>query len=451
MKSSAISFRILATAGLLLLATGVSGQNKEKHNLFSLDLHMMTRGEIRDGGVVKKEDDEVKDDNSSFVLGRERLIVGYENLRLNKDSLSTKPWLQLSLNVQHQGIWGQSGKGAFNVHEGWAKLSANNGLFTQVGRQVLAYDDERIIGPNDWSMAGISHDALKLGYEGHGHKVHAILSYNQNAENMEGGTYYQNGAQPYKTMQTVWYHYDIPKIPLGASLLFMNIGMQGGEKGEDERTEWQQVIGGYVKYTDKIWSLEGSYYRQMGHNEDGIKIKAWMASVKGQVSPSRYFGFEAGYDYLSGDEKFAVPAKGDIGLIKHDVIKGFNPIYGSHHKFYGAMDFFYVSTYVYGFTPGLQNAFVGAYAKPVKGLKIGAGYHYLAMSTKLIDMDKRLGHEFELSASYQIIKEVNVSAGFSYMTGTDTMERLKRASNDGNLKWGWISLNITPRIFSIKW
>ncbi len=230
MKSSAISFRILATAGLLLLATGVSGQNKEKHNLFSLDLHMMTRGEIRDGGVVKKEDDEVKDDNSSFVLGRERLIVGYENLRLNKDSLSTKPWLQLSLNVQHQGIWGQSGKGAFNVHEGWAKLSANNGLFTQVGRQVLAYDDERIIGPNDWSMAGISHDALKLGYEGHGHKVHAILSYNQNAENMEGGTYYQNGAQPYKTMQTVWYHYDIPKIPLGASLLFMNIGMQGGEK-----------------------------------------------------------------------------------------------------------------------------------------------------------------------------------------------------------------------------
>ena len=115
------------------------------------------------------------------------------------------------------------------------------------------------------------------------------------------------------------------------------------------------------------------------------------------------------------------------------------------------MDFFYVSTYVYGFTPGLQNAFVGAYAKPVKGLKIGAGYHYLAMSTKLIDMDKRLGHEFELSASYQIIKEVNVLAGFSYMTGTDTMERLKRASNDGNLKWGWISLNITPRIFSIKW
>jgi hypothetical protein len=26
----------------------------------------------------------------------------------------------------------------------------------------------------------------------------------------------------------VWYHYDVPKVPLGASLLLMNIGMQAG-------------------------------------------------------------------------------------------------------------------------------------------------------------------------------------------------------------------------------
>lgn len=26
----------------------------------------------------------------------------------------------------------------------------------------------------------------------------------------------------------MWYHYDVPKVPLGASLLLMNIGMQAG-------------------------------------------------------------------------------------------------------------------------------------------------------------------------------------------------------------------------------
>ena len=443
------ALRLLLFAGLLSTALYVKSQTEEKKNRFSLDLHIMTRGEIRDGGMVTSEEE--TDDRANFALSRERLIVGYENLRLKRDSSDMEPWLQMNLNVQHQGVWGQSGKGAFNVHEGWARLTARNGLFAQVGRQILAYDDERIIGPNDWSMAGISHDALKVGYEGHGHSVHGIFSYNQNAENVSGGTYYANGAQPYKMMETVWYHYDVPKIPLGASLLFMNLGMQGGEKGKNERTEWQQVLGGYVKYDTKKWSLEGSYYRQMGHNEEGIRIKAWMVSVKGTVNPSPIYGFEMGYDHLSGDKLFAVPPKGGFGLVKHNVIKGFNPIYGSHHKFYGAMDFFYVTTYVNGFTPGLQNAFVGGYVKPLKGLKIGLSYHYLAMSTKLIEMKKSLGHELELGISYQIIKQVNVSAGFSFMKGTRTMEQLKRISGDGSLKWGWLSLNITPRIFSTRW
>ena len=439
MKPHVIPVRLLATIALLTASLGASSQSEEKENQLTLDLQMMTRGEIRDGGLTRADEEGIED-KSNFVLERTRLIVGYE-----------KPGLQTKLNIQHQSIWGQSGKGNINVYEGWAKLVAKNGLFTQIGRQMLSYDDERIMGSNDWSMTGLSHDALKLGYEGHGHKAHAVLAYNQNADNVNGGTYYANGAQPYKTMQTLWYHYDVPKFPLGASLLFLNIGMQGGEKGKDEHTEWQQVFGGYLKYSPKYWSLEGSYYRQTGRDENGTKIKAWMGSVKAQVNPSPFYGFEAGYDYLSGDKYFAVPPKGGFGLIKHDVIRGFNPIYGSHHKFYGAMDFFYVSTYVNGFTPGLQNAFIGGYVKPLKDLKVGLAYHYLAMSTKLPDMDKTLGHEFELSASYRIIKEVNVSAGFSYMTGTDTMERLKRVSDDGSLKWGWLSLNISPRLFTTRW
>jgi len=37
------------------------------------------------------------------------------------------------------------------------------------------------------------------------------------------------------------------------------------------------------------------------------------------------------------------------------------------------------------------------------------------------------------------------------MTGTETMERLKRASKDGSLRWGWFSLNISPSLFTAKW
>lgn len=430
--------RRVLLALLLAVPMGLAAQDTEKENQVTADIQLLTHGEIRRGGLPKVEGG---NDRSSFLLGRSRLVLGYE-----------RSYIQANLNIQHTGIWGEEGKGSINVYEAWAKLNSKIGLFMQVGRQVLSYDDERIIGPNDWAMAGVSHDVLKVGYEGHGHKLHAIFAYNQNGDNADMGTsYYENGSMPYKSMITAWYHYDVPNFPLGASLLLMNIGMQGGFKDQNPHTEWQQVWGGYLKFSPKKWSLEGSYYRQTGREEHGGKLRAWMASVKGTFDPSPVIGFDAGYDYMSGDKYFNIPPNGTIGLIKHDVIRGFNPVYGSHHKFYGAMDFFYLTTYVNGFTPGLQNAQFGVHIQPLKGLKLSTSYHYFATAVKMKDLDRSLGHEIELEGSYQIIKDVELSLGFSYMTGTKTMEKLKRAANDSSLRWAWVSLNITPRIFTTKW
>ena len=115
------------------------------------------------------------------------------------------------------------------------------------------------------------------------------------------------------------------------------------------------------------------------------------------------------------------------------------------------MDFFYVSTYVNGFTPGLQNAFIGIHVEPVKKLTVKADYHYLATATKLVDMDMTLGHQIGLEARYVFSKDIRLSAGYSFMTGTDTMEKLKRANANGKLQWGWVSLSIAPRIFATNW
>ena len=377
-------------------STQATGTTETKENSLTVDLNMLSHGEVRNGGMVETS----IDNKSRFMMGRERLIVDYR-----------RTGLQTRLNIQHSGLWGQSGKGAFNIYEAWAKLD-RYGMFAQIGRIALAYDDQRIIGTNDWSMASLSHDVLRLGYEGHGHKAHVILAYNQNAEAFTiGGNYYANGAQPYKSMQTVWYHFDVPRVPLGMSLLFMNIGMQAGEKEVNAHTEMQQLLGGYVAYRPKHWNIEGSYYHQFGNDENGLDIDAWMASAKVGWSPIAKWGLDVGYDYLSGDKNFAVPPSGSIGYTYHGTIRGFNPIYGSHHKFYGAMDFFYVSTYVGGFTPGLQNAYIGLRVNPIKALTLNATYHYLATATKLIDMERKLGHEFEVQAKYVIAKDISLSVG----------------------------------------
>lgn len=436
----------LVLPALMSTAQPATDSIPAKPNELSIDLQFMTRGESRYGGLVTDDDpegneQEAKTPTSNFLLNRTRLAINYK-----------RDWLEARVTPQHSGVWGQAGKGAFNLYESWVKLTAPFGLFAQVGRIALDYDDERIIGSDDWAMASSSHDVLRLGYEGHGHKAHVILAYNQNANIMTNGdTYYTGGAQPYKTMQTAWYHYDLPRMPLGASVLFMNIGMQGEPDGErGPRTWFQQLIGGYLKFQPRHWLAEASYYHQMGKSEEGLKIDAWMASGRVSFRPANY-GITVGYDYLSGDNRFAVPPGGTIGMIRHDVIKGFSTVYGTHHKFYGAMDFFYVSTYLYGFTPGLQNAYVRASYSPLEHLNLNASYHYLATATKLEDMDKELGHEFELQASYAITRDVNVAVGGSFMKGSETMNRLKRASDKNILRWSWISLSVNPRIFSIKW
>ena len=415
-------------------------QEEEPKNQLDVNLNMFGRGEMRSGGFTEG----AEENKAQFLMERTRLSLDYK-----------RPYIEAKVTAQHSGIWGQSGKGSFNLYEAWAQLTAKNGLFAKMGRQVLSYDDERIIGSNDWAMAALSHDVLKIGYEGHGHKVHAILGFNQNAENVTGGTYYVNGAQPYKIMNTLWYHYDIHKVPLGFSFLFMNIGMQGGEKdGIDDyapHNRYQQLLGGFVSYKPGKLTTEASYYHQLGRNEDNAKIDAWMASFKAQYQISEQVGAVLGYDYLSGDDYFVIRNKGGLGLIQHKVIKYFNPVYGSHHKFYGMMDFFYVQNFHDGFSPGLQNLYAGATYSPIKRLNLTATYHYMAMATSLNQVNKTLGHDIDIEASYQVLKDAQVALGFSYMASTETMEKLKRAEENSDLKWAWFSLIVSPRIISKKW
>lgn len=440
---------------LLLVASTSSWAQKDSINKISIGLDFVTHGETCGGGLPKFENKIVDEDRSHFLFGRTRIKVDYE-----------RRGLQAHAVIQNKAVWGMSGNQSLNLYEGWVKTTAKNGLFIQAGRVALAYDDERIIGPNDFATAAQSHDILRGGYEGYGHKLHAIFAYNQNGNNVYNGTYYDNGAQDYKTMQTVWYHYDVPKFPLGASLLFMNLGLQAGrykqvqgKTVEDPEnppcTEYQQMWGGYFNFHPKYLTLEGSYYRQTGKvvNVDKYSkpIKAWMASVKATVKPADSYGFELGYDCLSGDDYVPVAYGGPLVMVNHPELKGFTPLYGSRTKFYGIMDYFYQSAYSNGFTPGLQNVFLGVFGKPIGKLNCNATYHYLAVATKLTDFNSTLGHSIELQASYRFSKDISLMAGYTLMFGTETMSCLKQDGSSKSARWGWFTLAVSPNLFTAKW
>lgn len=414
-----------------------------KTHVFTLSANMITRGEWRKGDLPNKDED-----FALFVYERTRLTFNY-----------SQPHLEIQISPQHQGVWGTTGGGSFSLYEAWARVYSKTGVFGTVGRQSLTYDDERIIGQDDWSMTGSYHDALKFGYEGFGHKVHAIVAYNQNNANTGGGTYYTDGDQVYKNMQILWYHYDFKKWFAG-SLLFINTGMQSKIQNE-KKNYYQQLAGAYAKFTyphngdsnDSVprWlKIEGSYYHQWGTNEYKVPINAWMASVEINGKVNDYLKLNTGYFHLSGDENYYVPPEGAVGLARPTHANAFNLLFGSHHQFYGAMEFFYMSSYYGGYAPGLQDFHVGSLFSLKNKFSFEADYHYLATTIKVRNHNKTLGHELVFEAKYNILDNLTLSAGYSFMKGTSTMDAVKRSNSRDRMHWAYLMLTFKPKFLTVR-
>ena len=399
---------------------------------FSGKAQSWVRGEVRNGALPHENGA----DYAMFVMGNTLLQLDYAS-----------PWLEARFAPKYFGVWGASANGNLAVDEAWFTLRSRAGFFARLGRQRLSYDDQRVMGADDWAMTAKTHDALKLGYEGGIHKLHLLLAFNQNNENLNGGTRYVDGGQAYKSMTALWYHTD-PLPWLGASLIGMNMGMQSLVMGED-RSRYQQLFGTFLDLHPRNFSLQASYYRQEGENEYAMPIHAWMASAESSWKLSPRLSLQGGYFYMSGDPLYFVPEAGAIGMTRKTEIRGFNPIFGSHHKFYGAMDFFYVTTYYGGNTPGLQDAHLGAQWSPWPKLDLLGTYHYLATCVSIEDAGRTLGHELEFELTWKITADVKLQAGYSFMNGTQTMTRLKRTSDDNHLNWAWLMLIVTPQLFQI--
>ena len=431
--------RILTLAVVVLQAMLVHAQTdtipSQKSHSFSINVSAWSRGEFREGSLPKPGNDAY----ALFLSSKAVLRLDY-----------AYKGLEVRISPRYYGVWGASSSGGMAVDEAWLGLKHKSGLFLRTGRQKLEYDDERIIGSDDWTMASSTHDIIKAGFERGNHKLHLLAAFNQNDENTNGGTFYINGGQPYKTMQTLWYHFD-PIPQLGASLIFMNTGMQDTLHREDNITAYQQLFGAYVDWHPQSLRVQASYYRQTGRDEYQRKINAWMTAVEADWDINSHWHLDAGYFFMSGDAYYYVPPEGGLGMALKTDVRGFNPIFGSHHEFYGAMDFFYVDTYFGGNTPGLQDFHIGGQWSPVPSVKLNAMYHYLGTGVKLQDAGRTLGHEVEVNASWQIMKDVKLSAGYSYMHGTETMIRLKRTTEKNRLQWAWLMLTVTPEIFSTKW
>lgn len=421
---------------LLLFSMAVSlSASEPTDNQLTMSLQLRPRAEYRNGVLSPRQS---TDEAAAFINNRTRLTIDYRTKGLS-----------MGLSAQNASVWGQETQVSKNpnlsIYEAWAQLHSDNGFFLKIGRQSLVYDDERILGALDWNPAGRSHDVLKTGFENKKHKLHLALAFNQNSENVIGGTYYYPNAQPYKTMQLLWYQY-LGTEYIRPSFMIMNLGIETGNAftRKSELASMQTIGTHIITKPSKSVGVDISAYYQMGKNRSGQSISAWMAAYKGTYILNGKLSLIAGTDVLSGEET----------INKNTTFNAFNPLYGTHHKFYGAMDYFYASDFRGNLNPGLWDSYAGVSIKKNKNLTLSAFYHYFAITADIADsmspLKKTLGSEIDLQLDWNIRSDVRLSCGYSTMLGSSSMDVVKGGNHKAWQDWGWVAISFNPNILKAK-
>ena len=413
-----------------------------QENEFDMSLQLRPRTEYRNGAYRPLQTSE---EPAILTHNRTRLTMNYSN----------GDKLKMRVSLQNINIWGQANQvqpldatnNNIGLFEAYADIKLSENMRTKIGRQMIALDDDRIFGTFDWHPAGRSHDALNISWKKQNTEVQTYFAFNQNYNtignvNNPAGQYFSpENAQPYQHLQMIYAKYNFtPKHYL--SVLANNIGFKDFKT--DNKTYNMQTIGANYFGNGNLWNIGLSAYYQFGETNVGRKTSATLLSavVDYKINKPSKIGF--GIDYLSGD---------NTNKPTQEATNIFNPLYGTHHKFYGIMDYFYTGN-PHG-NVGLLDTYVRYSTVINPKLSISAVGHFFNSGAKIYQNNQKksnyLGSELDLSFNYNIMKNVSLTGGYSNFFNTESLRYLKKTPNArGNQDWVWISLNINPQIFKAK-
>lgn len=196
-------------------------------------------------------------------------------------------------------------------------------------------------------------------------------------------------------------------------------------------------------------AIQAAYYQQSGKDRDGVSMDGYHYTVSATYQKGK-MSFTPGYDVLSGNDAVSPSGKNNR----------FDPLYGTPHRHWGYMDYFYVGTG----SPagGLNNAYFKVkYTANV--FSVGADYHYFSLNEDMKKADgtvigKRLGSEVDILLNYTLNKFTGLELGYSIMSATASMPFAKgQATTDAvadtyrkSGSWLYLMINIRPDFFFTK-
>lgn len=369
-------------------------------------------------------------DGANFVSQRTRL-----NFDFKQDNLIFK------LSMQNVRVWGDvstlsADDNATALHEAWGEALFGKGMSIKLGRQEIAYDDQRIFGSVAWAQQARSHDAFLFKYAPNANnRLDVGLALNSDSQSNIDNLY--SNAAGYKTFQYAWYHGNFSNF--GLSVLLLNTGIEYLDITE-QTVDYMQTIGSRLTYKFDDFNLDGAAYLQTGKTLDNnVSASYFTGNLAYKISSNISLGL--GYEYLSGKDQNDVTSD----------VNSFMPLFGTNHKFNGWMDYFYVGNH--GGSVGLNDiSFTLSYQKDKFSAKLIP--HIFSSAANIYNgptkMDNNLGTEIDLTFGYKLSKDITLNAGYSKMFATDSMEVLKGGDKDENNSWAWFMVTFKPKLFSTQ-
>jgi Alginate export len=499
----------------LLLAVGLTNYSKAQ---FSLIGQVRTRTEVRDGlGNLAL----LSAAPAAFTSQRTRLIFGYkwDRVTFGMSLQDVRVWGQDAATINNADGSRLSTHEAWaelvlaNSADTTIGFKAIQNLSLKIGRQELVYDDVRLLGNLDWLQQARRFDAALLKAQHLGWALDIGAGFNQNTDAFGTvGIYYVGGNAPTSALSNKNITLNIPAgflptaskggVPVLASPLSTNgqnqnfksfqmayltrkfgqtkaaalffkddfsiyridsigtanqgyvFGRRYDQMGTNSRMTYGLMLTGMIgNASSKLgkiqWQAFG--YGQSGKDRDGQTIKGAYYYGANFMMQHGNFSFGPGYEVLSGNDGFTQTA---------GQTSKFDPLYGTPHKHWGYMDYFYVGTG----SPagGLANGFF-KFKQAGKRLVTTFDVHYFALATatpnKLADapaggkIDSKLGIEYDFVTNYSLNKFTNIELGYSVMSGTNSLEYAKIGTMDKTKKtgqWAYLMINIRPDFFYAK-
>lgn len=409
---------------------------------FTLDGEFRPRAEYRHGfGSIIPEDT----DAGFAISTRLRLNAGYEFESY-----------RFYMSLQDVMVWGENRQlkpedsdNSFAVFEAWAAINLGEGFTTKLGRQTLAYDDQRILGAVGWAQQARNHDAALLRFDKGGFMLDVALAFNQDFNSTtgvpggfqsEGTAYNTTGFFSYKTMQYLYLKQKWDTF--SASVLLMNNGFQDFT-GDDDMQVADGVsnlltFGTHLNYKKGAFGALFNGYLQQGERQNSVDVDgAYLLGLDLNYKVSGRVTLGIGAELISGN---------DAGTT--DKTEAFFPLYGTNHKFNGFMDYFYVGNHAN--SVGLTD--IHASAQFALGEKSSLSVKVLNFSgqRELPNGDTSLGTELDLVYA-QSFNGFGLALGYSQMFASDGMYALKAVAETtaaGSQNWAWVQLTVKPKFLN---